>query len=168
MQLNHEPPDYAYSLRAADGRSAKVNEQVLGGSFFLTPDQLVTHWPVASAAALQLADLEPILALNPALIVLGTGDRQVFPPAVVMAACMSRGIGPEVMAVAEAVRQALDPTLRLRLCLEALDERRRHAILLAYVHGYSHGEIAGRTSMPLGTVKAWMRRGLQQLRECVG
>ena len=47
MQLNHEPPDYAYSLRAADGRSAKVNEQVLGGSFFLTPDQLVTHWPVA-------------------------------------------------------------------------------------------------------------------------
>ena len=88
MQLNHEPPDYAYSLRAADGRSAKVNDQVLGSSFFLTPDQLVTQWP---------ADLEPILALNPALIVLGTGDRQVFPPAVVMAACLSRGIGLEVM-----------------------------------------------------------------------
>jgi uncharacterized protein len=51
MQLNHEPPDYAYSLRAADGRSAKVNDQVLGSSFFLTPDQLVTHWPVVSAAA---------------------------------------------------------------------------------------------------------------------
>jgi uncharacterized protein len=47
MQLNHEPPDYAYSLRAADGRSAKVNDQALGSSFFLTPDQLVTHWPVA-------------------------------------------------------------------------------------------------------------------------
>ena len=95
MQLNHEPPDYAYSLRAADGRSAKVNDQVLGSSFFLTPDQLVTQWPVVSATALQLADLEPILALNPALIVLGTGDRQVFPPAVVMAACLSRGIGAE-------------------------------------------------------------------------
>ncbi len=36
MQLNHEPPDYAYSLRAADGRSAKVNDQALGSSFFLT------------------------------------------------------------------------------------------------------------------------------------
>ena len=97
MQLNHEPPDYAYSLRAADGRSAKVNDQALGSSFFLTPDQLVTQWPVVSATALQVADLEPILALNPALIVLGTGDRQVFPPAVVMAACLSRGIGLEVM-----------------------------------------------------------------------
>lgn len=47
MQLNHEPPDYAYSLRAADGRSAKVNDQALGSSFFLTPDQLVTQWPLS-------------------------------------------------------------------------------------------------------------------------
>ncbi|XFC38571.1 Mth938-like domain-containing protein [Stenotrophomonas indicatrix] len=97
MQLNHELPDYAYSLRAADGRSARVNDRVLGNSFFLTPDQLVELWPVTDVAALQVADLEPILALKPALILLGTGERQAFPPAVVMAACLSRGIGLEVM-----------------------------------------------------------------------
>ncbi|MBM9914277.1 MULTISPECIES: Mth938-like domain-containing protein [Stenotrophomonas] len=97
MQLNHELPDYAYSLRAADGRSARVNDRVLGRSFFLTPDQLVELWPVTDVTALQVADLEPILALKPALIVLGTGERQAFPPAVVMAACLSRGIGLEVM-----------------------------------------------------------------------
>ncbi|MCR8716038.1 Mth938-like domain-containing protein [Stenotrophomonas indicatrix] len=97
MQLNHELPDYAYSLRAADGRSARVNDRVLGDSFFLTPDQLVEQWPVTDVTALQLADLEPILALKPALILLGTGERQAFPPAVVMAACLSRGIGLEVM-----------------------------------------------------------------------
>lgn len=97
MQLNHELPDYAYSLRAAGGRSARVNDRVLGNSFFLTPDQLVEQWPVIDVAALQVADLEPILALKPALILLGTGERQAFPPAVVMAACLSRGIGLEVM-----------------------------------------------------------------------
>ncbi|CAH0275234.1 Mth938-like domain-containing protein [Stenotrophomonas lactitubi] len=97
MQLNHELPDYAYSLRAADGRSARVNDRVLGNSFFLTPDQLVEQWPVTDVTALQVADLEPILALKPALILLGTGERQAFPPAVVMAACLSRGIGLEVM-----------------------------------------------------------------------
>lgn len=97
MQLNHELPDYAYSLRAADGRSARVNDRVLGNSFFLTPDQLVEQWPVTDVAALQVADLEPILALKPALILLGTGERQAFPPAAVMAACLSRGIGLEVM-----------------------------------------------------------------------
>lgn len=97
MQLNHELPDYAYSLRAASGRSARVNDRELGSSFYLTPDQLVEQWPVLRAADLQMTDLEPILALNPALIVLGTGDRQVFPPAAVMAGCLSRGIGLEVM-----------------------------------------------------------------------
>jgi RNA polymerase sigma-70 factor (ECF subfamily) len=68
----------------------------------------------------------------------------------------------------ESALRSLDPALRLRHCLDALDANRRHAILLAYVHGYSQGEIAGRTGLPLGTVKAWMRRGLGQLRECLG
>lgn len=67
----------------------------------------------------------------------------------------------------DTVLRSLDPALRLRLCLEALDARRRHAILLAYVHGWSHGEIAGRSGLPLGTVKAWLRRSINQLRECL-
>lgn len=56
----------------------------------------------------------------------------------------------------------------LRRCLEVLDERRRHSIVLAYVWGYSHGEIAGRLGVPLGTVKAWIRRSLAALKECLG
>jgi len=39
---------------------------------------------------------------------------------------------------------------------------------MAYVKGYTHGEIAGRLRMPLGTVKSWIRRGLTALRECMG
>ena len=35
MQLNHELPDYTYTLRAADGLSAKVNDRVLQASFLL-------------------------------------------------------------------------------------------------------------------------------------
>lgn len=56
----------------------------------------------------------------------------------------------------------------LRRCLEGLDETRRACLLLAYVGGFSHGEIAGRLQAPLGTVKAWIRRGLLSLRECMG
>lgn len=97
MQLHHELPDYAYSLRAANGRSATVNDKVLGHSFIVTPDTLVEQWPVTAASGLQIEHLEAVLALNPALIVLGTGERQVFPPAQLMAACLSRGIGLEVM-----------------------------------------------------------------------
>ena len=56
---------------------------------------------------------------------------------------------------------------KLRQCLSGLDETKRHSILMAYVSGYSHGEIAGRLRVPLGTVKAWIRRGLASLRDCM-
>ncbi len=61
----------------------------------------------------------------------------------------------------------LDTASDLRKCLEALDEGTRHAILSSYVLGLSHGEIAGRMSAPLGSVKSWLRRGLSKLRECM-
>jgi uncharacterized protein len=50
------------------------------------------------------ADLDPVLAQTPELVVLGTGAVQVFPPAEVMAACLTRGIGIEVMDNAAAAR----------------------------------------------------------------
>jgi len=40
-------------------------------------------------------------------------------------------------------------------------------VLHAYVDGCSHGEIAERLGAPLGTVKAWIRRSLVSLRECM-
>jgi RNA polymerase sigma-70 factor (ECF subfamily) len=64
--------------------------------------------------------------------------------------------------------ERLDDASRLRRCLAALDETKRAPILLAYVEGLTQGEIAGRLGAPLGTVKAWMRRGLAALRECMG
>lgn len=104
MQLNHERPDYAFALRSADGRSARVNDRVLTASFILMPSQLVEDWPVRAGEPLEVDDLAPLLALDPELVVLGTGDRQVFPSAAVMAACLSRGVGIEVMTNAAAAR----------------------------------------------------------------
>jgi RNA polymerase sigma factor (sigma-70 family) len=56
----------------------------------------------------------------------------------------------------------------LARCLEQLDPPKRASIVLAYVEGCSHAEIAARLKVPLGTAKAWIRRGLQALRGCLG
>jgi RNA polymerase sigma-70 factor (ECF subfamily) len=61
----------------------------------------------------------------------------------------------------------LDQNSRLRECLGTLDDTQRRGILMAYVGGYTHGEIAGRLRIPLGTTKSWIRRGLSSLRECM-
>jgi len=56
----------------------------------------------------------------------------------------------------------------LRRCLDALDAKHRNAVVYSYVYGLSHGELAGKMSVPLGTAKSWTRRGLLSLQECMG
>ncbi|MGE8225890.1 Mth938-like domain-containing protein [Stenotrophomonas pigmentata] len=104
MQFSRELPDYIYSLRSADGRNAQVNDRALNRSFILAPNSLIEDWPVASVAELRAEDLDAALELNPALVILGTGEKQIFPPAAIMAACLTRGIGIEVMNNASAAR----------------------------------------------------------------
>ncbi|MGS0603197.1 Mth938-like domain-containing protein [Xanthomonas oryzae pv. oryzicola] len=104
MPLSQEHPDYAYALRAADGRHAKVNDQILQQSFILMPDELVERWPVQSLEQLRVSHMDAVLALNPAVILLGTGALQLFPKADVLAACLTRGIGLEAMTNAAAAR----------------------------------------------------------------
>lgn len=67
----------------------------------------------------------------------------------------------------EAIVARLSDAGALRRCLERLEPGRRRLIVLAYVHGLSHGELAGRLQVPLGTVKSWMRRSLLTLRDCL-
>lgn len=68
----------------------------------------------------------------------------------------------------EAVVSALSDASALRRCLEGLDPQRRSLLLLAYVHGLTQGEMAGRLGVPLGMMKSWIRRSLLSLRECMG
>ena len=104
MQLNLERPDYRYFLRGADGNGALVNDRRLASRFIIAPDALVEDWPVRDARAMTTADLDPLLALAPELVVLGTGATQAFPPAAVLAACLRHGIGLEAMTNAAAAR----------------------------------------------------------------
>jgi uncharacterized protein len=104
VQLTRENPDFRYTIRSVDPGGVTVNDRRLERSFFLTPDSLVEDWVAGDVAALVPADLEPLLALKPALVLLGTGTRLRFPPPAVMAACLSRGIGLETMDNAAAAR----------------------------------------------------------------
>jgi RNA polymerase sigma-70 factor (ECF subfamily) len=53
-------------------------------------------------------------------------------------------------------------------CLKRLEARQRQAIMLAFYDGLSHSELAGHMRQPLGTVKTWVRRGLEKLKGCLG
>lgn len=70
----------------------------------LTAEQILEPWGPADAAALAREHLEPVLALAPHLIVLGTGSRQVFPPPEIHVWVLEQRVGMEVMDTGAACR----------------------------------------------------------------
>ena len=73
------------------------------------------------------------------------------------------GDSPNPMDIAEASAQAR----ALHQCLNLLENKQREVVSLAYLRDLSHGELAEQLKLPLGTVKTWIRRGLEQLRGCM-
>lgn len=104
MQLAQDNPDFIYVLRGTSEAGVLVNQQTVSESFLLTPNQLLAGWGPVAVEALEPADMQAVLALEPAVVLLGTGARQRFPSAAVMAAVLSRGVGIEVMDSAAAAR----------------------------------------------------------------
>jgi len=56
---------------------------------------------------------------------------------------------------------------KLAMCLDELEGPQRQAIHLAYINGMSHQEVVNHLASPLGTIKSWIRRGLQSLQRCL-
>lgn len=73
------------------------------------------------------------------------------------------GDSPNPMDVSLASQQAW----ALHQCLGKLDNQQREVVCLAYLRDLSHSELATQLRLPLGTVKTWIRRGLDQLRSCM-
>lgn len=59
------------------------------------------------------------------------------------------------------------PDSRLGQCLKRLPEDQGNAIVLTYTYGLTHSELAEHLSVPLGTAKSWVRRGMLALKECM-
>jgi RNA polymerase sigma-70 factor (ECF subfamily) len=64
--------------------------------------------------------------------------------------------------------QAATDRAQLERCLDQLEARRRALIRAAFFEGCTYEELATRLAAPLGSIKSWIRRGLLQLRECLG
>ena len=74
------------------------------------------------------------------------------------------GDSPDPMDTSQASEQAW----ALHECLRKLEAKQREVVSLAYMRDLSHSELAEQLKLPLGTVKTWIRRGLDQLRGCMG
>jgi RNA polymerase sigma factor (sigma-70 family) len=63
--------------------------------------------------------------------------------------------------------EASEQAWALHECLRKIEPKQREVVTMAYFRDLSHSELAQQLKLPLGTVKTWMRRSLEQLRTCM-
>jgi uncharacterized protein len=104
VQLTEHHNERQFFLRRADAMSAVVVDKTVTKSFAVSADAIVEDFPYTKSDQLDDAAVEKIFALKPEVVLLGTGDRIVFPPQKILAAFLKRGIGLETMDSAAAAR----------------------------------------------------------------
>ncbi len=97
MPLAEDIITSSHRITAYDRGTISVNEEIYSQSLVMTADSILCPWPVSSLEYLDADSLAPIFESNPTVVLLGTGERQVFPDARIFAQFGERGIGLEVM-----------------------------------------------------------------------
>ena len=91
-------------IRAYAPGRINVSDVLLTRSFIVAPDKLVEDWPPQRFEELSAEHLKAALALEPEILIIGTGEKQRFLPGELMASLSREGIGLEVMDTAAACR----------------------------------------------------------------
>ena len=91
-------------IRAYGGGEIKVNQEIYRGPLIVSAAVVVRGPAIGGAGELMPTHADPILTLEPELVLLGTGARQSFPAAIFGAQFLAKGIGLEVMDTGAACR----------------------------------------------------------------
>lgn len=91
-------------IRSYQQHQIRINDETYDHSIIVTAEQLITDWAPQKLAELEEQDLQPILDLEPEVILLGTGADQRFPERAILQRILKAGIGIEVMTTDAACR----------------------------------------------------------------
>jgi uncharacterized protein len=97
MRLTDDSSGGAFLVHSYAPGEVRVGDTVLHRSCLISAERLIDNWRPQSLDELREEDLDAVFALQPEIVVLGSGARQRFPDTRLLAAILSRGIGCEVM-----------------------------------------------------------------------
>jgi len=91
-------------IRRYSASELVVGDVTLRSPCIVTADTIVPEWKFASIQCLMPDELTSILILEPDVILLGTGERQIFPAPSLISYCAARGVALEAMDLGAACR----------------------------------------------------------------
>jgi uncharacterized protein len=103
MQLTRDNSAIHF-IRAWEPGRLRVADRWITGNVLVGNDRIVEGWTTVAPHRLTIAELEPALALQPTIIVLGTGAEHLLPDVELMAEVAARSVGLEIMSTPAACR----------------------------------------------------------------
>ena len=103
MKINLDVGEAIYQIQRVEPHSVTINKKVYTHSVIIMPDSL-TNWGIDDFENLQNAHFQTIQALNPGVVLLGTGQKIRFPAPELLSPLINKGIGVEIMDTAAACR----------------------------------------------------------------
>jgi len=82
----------------------RIGQQLLRAPCIVTVDRIIEDWSATRVATLTPVDLQALFALDPEVVLLGTGAHQQFPASAIRQAFAARRVGLEVMDLGAACR----------------------------------------------------------------
>jgi uncharacterized protein len=104
MKLTLDANPAVTLVRSYSNGELRVGDQVFQRSCILTPDAVLADWRPTKVDELEERDLEALFAVKPELVLLGTGERQLFPSVQIRGAFVRAGVGLETMDLGAACR----------------------------------------------------------------
>lgn len=104
MQLTLDPNHGLFTIRSYKPGEILVNERIINNSIILTPSEIIDPWLPQSLSELLPIHLAAIIERSPEIVLLGTGEKQCFPPPTLLADFYKNQIGVEVMNTGAACR----------------------------------------------------------------
>lgn len=106
MKISRESPgdEIRYAIRGYGDEGIKVNDEVHATSLIIAPTHLDPDWSPRDIRAWEPSDLDPLLALEPEILLLGTGRRIHMLGTSFQAHALRQGVGIEVMDTEAACR----------------------------------------------------------------
>ncbi|MCC7413076.1 MAG: hypothetical protein IT495_15780 [Gammaproteobacteria bacterium] len=104
MKLDLDTATGRYNITGYRAGAVMINGVAYAKSVIVTPRQLVTDWPPVSADVVTIEHVHAICALEPEIVLIGTGQRLTFPDAGVLGMLVTAGIGVECMDTPAACR----------------------------------------------------------------
>ena len=104
MKFAQDSQDEGYVITAYGEDTVSINGKTFSQSLIITRTKLNDNWDVSVVELLQADHIDQLLAFNPELIIIGTGEKLIFPAVEVYSGIIEHGIGVDFMDTRAACR----------------------------------------------------------------